>query len=249
MKKSSLALGLMLFGALILGVVACGDQATGGVGENETAAPVATTTAPTVGPVITVAATTTTTAVAPENAAEAEEYAVYSALIQSMYVDTERGRPYATPRPGAPPELIVLMDQTRVDAPPESGLRETLNSRFSDWPRLEDDILADFETENEHPRALKPLFSLSVESVLLSVPELEALWADKAPGLDAFREEYPTSQGLLTLSRVGFNQGMDAALVFAANDLGGTGGEGYYWLLGKVAGRWTVQKGFMIWTS
>ena len=77
--------------------------------------------------------------------------------------------------------------------------------------------------------------------------EYEALVEAASAGWPAFFDRFPTCQGLLHLSQVGFSPETDVALVFAANERGREMGEGYLWLLEKRADGWTVLDGLMMW--
>lgn len=62
---------------------------------------------------------------------------------------------------------------------------------------------------------------------------------------DAFYKAYPGAQGHMTLSRVGFNQTLDEALVYVTNGAGELAWEGYYLLLSKVDRAWKVTADMM----
>jgi hypothetical protein len=64
-----------------------------------------------------------------------------------------------------------------------------------------------------------------------------------------FYTGYPDSQGIMTISRVGFNREQDQALVYVGNQSDGKAGAGYCVLLTKENGVWTVQGKVMIWVS
>ena len=69
-----------------------------------------------------------------------------------------------------------------------------------------------------------------------------------APPTDT-KSACPRSQGILTLSRVGFNQARDTAVLYAGNQWHAAAGEGNMALMKKTAGGWTVQDKAMMWTS
>ena len=91
-----------------------------------------------------------TDAPTPHYSREAEEYAVYSAIIQTRYIDTQK------------PALIVIRDQTTLDYFP-GELDEHLNSIRQGLPDLTGEICTDFEAHNKQPQPLKSLFTISVE--------------------------------------------------------------------------------------
>lgn len=171
----------------------------------------------------------------PQYSREAEEYAVYSAIIQTRYIDTQK------------PALIVIRDQTELDY--FSGeLGEHLKSIRQDLPDLTDEVSADFEAQNRQPQSLKPLFTISVKYVFISGQEIQTTFK-RQDGWDIFYAKYPDSQGHMHLSGVGFNPQMDMALVYVGNMRYALAGEGYYVLLKKVNGQWTVQSQTMVWES
>ena len=49
---------------------------------------------------------------------------------------------------------------------------------------------------------------------LISLQELASSFPPTAPGWDKFYAKYPGSQGRLALSRVGFNQAKDTAVLY-----------------------------------
>lgn len=171
----------------------------------------------------------------PLEAREVEAYAVYGAVIQTRTSDTQE------------PALVVIRDQTTPGAFP-GELGEYLESMREGLPGLTDEIGADFELQNEQPLALKPLLTLGVDYVFISQEEIETTFA-QTDGWDRFYAAYPGAQGHMRLSGVGFNSQMDAALVYVDNMSGPLAGEGYFVLLKKVDGEWTIQGQTMVWIS
>lgn len=171
-------------------------------------------------------------AAGPENGL-AEEYQVYSALIRTLYNN----------------ELIVIEDTT---AELDSGLflpSDAVRSIKNHHPELGDKIWSDFETKNQTPSLLERRFTLGVEYVLISKQEITSIFSENAGGWDDFYAKYPGSQGILTLSRVGFNEARDTAVLYAGNQSHWVAGEGNIVVMKKTAGRWTVLGETMIWIS
>jgi hypothetical protein len=178
------------------------------------------------------AASSTSATTVPQTTATADEYDVYSALIQSVYID------------GTQPKQIVILDTTadpRIYSP-----RLAAGAMKNSWPDLGDDILSDFKAKNQTSSALERTFMLSVPYTLISLQELASNFPPTAPGWDKFYAEYPGSKGRLTLSRVGFNQAKDTAVLYTEHYTGATAGEGDVVLMKKTDGRWTVQGRSMI---
>jgi hypothetical protein len=231
-------IALLVAALLVLTVAGCGaHDETITTGASTTGAPQTTTT--TGQTVSTTAATeqmtTSTTAVASDERL-AEEYEAYSALIQSVYIDATR------------PALIVIEDTTaKADASALSP-RLAVGAMGSLWPELGDEILSDFKTKNQTPSVLVRRFTLSVKYAFISEQELASISSVNS-GWEDFYAKYPGSQGILTLSRAGFNEAKDTAVLYTENQYHSAGGEGDVVLMKKTAGRWTVQGEAMIWES
>jgi hypothetical protein len=165
---------------------------------------------------------------------EAEEYAVYSALINQEYA-------------GPDIERIVIRDHTGVSAHP--SLQEELarvSKQMRDGP--DSAMVADFSTKNAQEHPLTNSFQAKVPCVLISQQELEAIFRGRG-GWDEFYKWYPKSQGEMTLSRVGFNAKRDRALVYVGNQSHWLAGAGYYALLEKENGVWRVRDKVLVWVS
>lgn len=144
--------------------------------------------------------------------------------------------------------MIVIQDKAPVPEQTWMPPSEMARAIRAGWPDLGDEIVKDFEHKNETPLALERRFSLDVGYRFISREELESIFRRSADW-DAFYAAYPDSQGVLALSRVGFNEAMDTAVVYAGNQWHGAAGEGNVVLMKKVAGRWTVQGERMLWMS
>jgi ABC-type phosphate transport system substrate-binding protein len=170
----------------------------------------------------------------PQTTAAADEYDVYSALIQSAYIDATQ------------PAMIVI---STVNAAQNTSFGLAASAIKSFWPDLGDDILGDFKAKNESSSALEHTFTLSVPYTLISEQELASIFSTTATGWDKFYAKYPDSKGFLALSRVGFNQAKDTAVLYTEYQSGATAGEGDLVLMKKTDGRWTVEDNSMFWQS
>ena len=83
----------------------------------------------------------------------------------------------------------------------------------------------------------------------MSGQELASIFSSSATGWDKFYAKYPDAKGILALSRVGFNQAKDTAVLYTEYQSGPTAGEGDVVLMKKTDGRWTVQENSMFWQS
>jgi len=166
----------------------------------------------------------------------AEEYAVYKAVIESLYL-TE----------GV--ELIVIENRTAIGVSSSESLDSTvkyIQEAFGDAIELE--TLDDYIAKNRRSHRLEGGFSLDVPYVLLSEAELAEIF-EQGGGWNQFYKLYPNSQGIMTLSRVGFNARMDQALVYIGNQADYLAGRGYYVLLKKKGGIWTIDRMIVAWIS
>lgn len=79
--------------------------------------------------------------------------------------------------------------------------------------------------------------------------EVNEIFSDPNAGWDFFYKKYPDSQGITTLSRVGFNIDKTKALVYFGTQSDGLAGTGYYVILQKEINRWKIVKKQMLWIS
>lgn len=164
---------------------------------------------------------------------ESDEYDVYAALIDEMYVD-ERVK------------LIVIVDHT--DADYSEDLDQTLQYVTENISGIQQETLDDFKAQNAQSHPLRDDFNLRVPHGLISQREMKEIFSTGS-GWDEFYQKYPDSQGAMTLSRVGFNREGDQALVYVGNQSHWLAGAGYYVLLARQDGAWVIQDNVMVWIS
>ena len=116
-------------------------------------------------------------------------------------------------------------------------------------PKLSTEMISDFETINEQGYLLKPLFDLSIQYVLISDDEVKEIFFKFEKGWERYYERYPNSQGIMALSKVGFNSEMDKALVDVGNQSHNLAGAGYFVFLEKENGVWTITDILNTWMS
>ncbi len=153
---------------------------------------------------------------------DGDEYKAYSDLINSRYI-------------GDDVSLIVLEDQTNAES-------NDINIGMSGVDR---ETIEDYQAKNKRAFSLERLFNLKADYELISDGEYQDLFEpDPESGWDIFYSIYPESQGILTLSRIGFNENRTQALVHARNQAGPTTEEDYYYLLEKNGASWVVKDMF-----
>jgi hypothetical protein len=68
-------------------------------------------------------------------------------------------------------------------------------------------------------------------------------------GWGLFYRIYPDSQGVMTLSGIGFNQNATQALAYVGNQMHWASGAGYYVLLSKEDDRWIIKHQKTAWIA
>ena len=162
-----------------------------------------------------------------------EEAAVYAAAIQAYL--------------GGAPDPLVLADQTALDI--SRDVTETLDYVTQKLTGTDPATLANFQARNDRAQPLSPDLALPFRYVLLTDTEQQSFFQPDAGGWDAFYQRYPKAQGIMRLSRVGFNADMTQALVYVGNQSHYLAGAGYYFLLAKKGGTWRVVDKVMTWIS
>jgi hypothetical protein len=170
-----------------------------------------------------------------------EEYAVYDALLAASQ---EFGL-------GSGYQYITVYDHT--------GLSEELTVEGEDlyaavhreMPAVTEDLAANLIAANTEPYDLAPCFAFDVPVVLVSWGEYEALSREleEQECFEAVQERFPHPefQGWFRLSRVGFNQAMDQALVYVESYV--CNGAGFVALMEKQDNTWRMTAHTLIWLS
>lgn len=175
----------------------------------------------------------------PHGGAGPEEYAACSAVL-------------ARECAGAGAERLVIARSTRH---PRRGLGagegEEADRLMGGIPGLDREMAEDFLARNREGGELRLGFDLGVPYHLLSDEEwgryfggeaLEAAFSGEGgpQGWDRFHADYPGSGGIIALSRVGFGRGGSRALVFLERRSDRPTGPGFYCVLGRSGGAWSV---------
>jgi hypothetical protein len=132
------------------------------------------------------------------------------------------------------------------------------------WQNSEHDTeaFADLKTKNKAHYALENKFSSKLPCILInSKDEIKVFYAVPISPADKdfaektrsswqrFYEEYPGAQGILTISRVGFNSDKSLAVVYIANKACLMLASGKLFFLAKKNGSWEIRSEQMIWFS
>jgi hypothetical protein len=154
--------------------------------------------------------------------AATEQYAVYSAYLESEI--TENFHDYGTGKG------FVLLIQERTTSVHIAMPR--FRRLKADAPTLQDATLMNFVAENLTSQLLAKQFRLPIGYKLLSEEQLVR----------------PGSHQYVTVSRVGFNKDLSQALFYTEHICGLCGGGGYV-LMERRLGQWRVKAFLSTWVS
>jgi hypothetical protein len=111
-------------------------------------------------------------------------------------------------------------------------------------------IAVDFVAANRKPGSLPANMPLGAPYVLMADAQVAQLFSsDLEGGWATFYAQHPGARGIDRLSRVGFNQARDQALVYVGATYASLGGDGIYFLLRRSGATWTVDKEAQVWIS
>ena len=159
---------------------------------------------------------------------EKEEQAVYSFFV---------------PEQGT--ALILRDTSTNISG---DNPQQTIDSIKSNWKGVSEETLDSYLERNKQPSQLSPDMDLGTEYILLSTEELAKV-TSQPNWHEALKDKYPNSNGYIMFSRVGFNNTLDQALIYVGNIAGPLAGAGYYYLMQKKNGEWTIKDQMMVWIS
>ena len=164
-----------------------------------------------------------------------EEYMVYSALINGMYVN-ERTK------------FLVVVNRTATELLITKGLERT-DIREMLSPVTSAAVEA-FMERSARPETLEESFDLKAKYVLLSHDKRDEYFKPGVmEGWKTLEERYPGASGFIRLAGVGFNPERDEALTYVERGCGSLCGTGTYVLLKKSAKGWKVEKTVTLWIA
>ena len=161
-----------------------------------------------------------------------EEERVYKALIEANY----------------PSDLLVIMNRTQTDVV-ELASDKTYQHVEESLQHLSVDTLSNFKTRNDSSYPLKTSMILGRRYILFSEKDKQDLFQINQSGWDVFYNRYPEAPGIITLSRVGFNEQFDQALVYLGIQSHWKSGLGNFFLLNKIDGEWIIDQKVLTWIS
>jgi hypothetical protein len=179
-----------------------------------------------------------------ESVQDSEEYAVLSALLNAKYSSSEIQR------------FVITVDTSSATKQAFIGYRAGITFSGRKRPETSPDLAADFDAKNKVSYRLENHFTLKVPYVLVTSDELHGFFfplkEDSQPDMESwphFYQKYPGAPGILTFSRVGFNDKKDQALLYCAYQRGLLGGGGRFFVLSKINGSWEIKNEVIVWLS
>lgn len=174
-----------------------------------------------------------------------EEYEIYNSVIDPIvnsWLATDEMK------------LIVIAEHTKVERGLEQGLPILMIDRDlrADFDyELDQSAVDDFVKRNNRDCNLRgSWFHLNRKSVIIPSKQEKEIFDKGLRGWDYFYEFYPDSQGILRLSRVGFNDKYNQAIVYLENEAWWLAGRGFCVFLTKNKdGKWGAKSEILAWMS
>ncbi len=156
-----------------------------------------------------------------------EDYAVYSTILaDSRYKN----------------KIIIISDYTLQSAFTPYSLNQDISN-------LSEDTISNYQTVKEDNQKLENNFAVEDNVLLLSEKERSILFRKGQNGWEKFYKKYSNVKGIISFSRVGFNQERTQALVSVSIGCGSLCGEGNLIFLEKENGKWNVERKIGLWVS
>jgi hypothetical protein len=168
--------------------------------------------------------------VTPSPKIEAEEYAVYSALIRQNPIGYDLGSSF------------VVRESTTADLDMFERTLENVHG-------LPSSLVDSYRSRNAASYTLDSNLDIEQDYALMPQEVFDEILGKRASRWTDFEAKYPGASGFILFSRVGFNADGDQALAdmgYRCGDLCGAGGT---YLLTKEDGNWKVQETLMAWQS
>lgn len=178
----------------------------------------------------------------------ADEYDAVSAGVTGLLAN-HQGK-------GHPSQIVILKMTSSGDDDllrDENGhpipWEKTAESLRQKAPSLQKTTIDGFRKANGQQALLGRAFRFPVEYQIIDETQLEPIFKPKSDVWGSYYKQYPGSQGIATLSRVGFNADDTQALFYMSNRCGGLCGGGFYLVMEKRDGHWVIGKEIEMWVS
>jgi hypothetical protein len=165
-----------------------------------------------------------------EDEAQQDEYEIYSLSVQHVYLRN------LLSHNKNPIEMIVIIKET-------NDLGEYWIEKFSEEARrrnVSEEAVEDWVAENQSIKRLQRKFKFSYDYDLVPRDELDKFDADNF--FEEFYKKYPDSNGLISVSRIGFDGKKTTALVHVIHSYGTLGANYYFIVLKKTDDIWGIAE-------
>ncbi len=166
----------------------------------------------------------------PEDETEQEEYSIYSLSMEHIYLRNLLSHNKSEIK------SIVIISQT-------NPLNEYLRNEFIDDLEnkgIPEEVIEDWRKENKSTRLLQRKFDLSYEYHLVTRTELDGYEADSF--FSEFFRRYPDSNGLISVSKIGFDKAKNTALIHVIHSYGTLGASFNFIALERTDGAWGIVR-------
>jgi hypothetical protein len=144
---------------------------------------------------------------------------------------------------------FVIMDATATNPAGVENSAQTLDYVLQNLHDVAPETVDSFRVRNNAVYSIRTDMNLGGEYTLLSWAERNQIFGQNQSGWQIFYNRYPNAPGITALSRVGFNTTFNQALVYFGTQSDWLAGAGYYILLNKLNGDWTIDQKVMTWIS
>jgi hypothetical protein len=181
------------------------------------------------------------------------KFTAYEYDVVSAYIAAE----FASHKSEDRPSKIVILNMTSSGDDDLIGdehgrpypWEKTAESLRQKAPSLQQATVDGFRRANARQAFLGRAFRFPIEYEIVDEARLAPIFKRDGGSWLAYYKQYPSSQGIATLSRVGFNADGAQALFYIKNQCGGLCGSGWYVIMEKRDGRWMILKEIEMWVS
>ena len=161
-----------------------------------------------------------------EDESEREEYSIYSLSIEHIYL-----RNLLSQNKSEVKSIIIISQTNELNEYWRGALIDDLENEG-----IPAEVIEDWRKENKSTKLLQRKFDLSYEYSLVTKTELDGY--EVASFFSEFYKRYPDSNGLISVSKIGFNKAKNKALIHVIHSYGALGANYNFIALEKSDGTW-----------
>ena len=149
-----------------------------------------------------------------------------------------------------PCDTFIALSKTVTWYPDKEADASTRWARFHErFPTLKRDTYEDFWAKNAEPNVLTLSTTGSKPVRLITEEELDTIFKRGLDGWESYRKEFPTANGYIGLSALGFSRDGQQALVYFQTSSDWLAGFGSYYLLARTETGWKIAAEDLVWVS